>query len=93
MVIEVPPDLQGIIDDFWQRPIPSEGETDGKRWAGDVGLPGPDAGKGGKYLVLPPDYTGDVPEGYFPYRSGSCGCSCSGAVSSRIPTRWKSRAR
>ncbi|GLS28631.1 Uncharacterized conserved protein [Mesorhizobium albiziae] len=73
MVIEVPPGLQGIIDDFWQRPIPSEGEIDGKRWAGDVGLPGPDAGKGGKYLVLPPDYTGDVPEGYFPYRSGTYG--------------------
>jgi hypothetical protein len=29
MVIEVPPGLQGIIDDFWQRPIPSEGEIEG----------------------------------------------------------------
>src|SRR6185369_10728272 len=29
MVIEVPPGLQGILDDFWQRPIPSEGPIDG----------------------------------------------------------------
>lgn len=73
MVIEVPPGLQGIIDDFFQRPIPSEGEIDGRKWAGDVGLPGPDKGKGGKYLILPPDYTGDIPEGYFTYRSGTYG--------------------
>ena len=55
LVIEVPPGLQGILDDFWQRPIVSVGEIDGRKWAGDVGLPGPDRGKGGKYLVLPPD--------------------------------------
>jgi hypothetical protein len=55
MVIEVPPGLQGILDDFWQRPIPSVGEIHGRKWAGDMGLPGPDRGKGGKYLVLPPD--------------------------------------
>ena len=41
--------------------------------AGDVGLPGPDHGKGGKYLVLPPDYQGEIPEGYFTYRSGTYG--------------------
>ncbi len=73
MVIEVPPGLQGIIDDFFQRPIPSEGEIGGRKWAGDVGLPGPDQGKGGKYLILPPDYTGEIPEGYFTYRSGTYG--------------------
>jgi hypothetical protein len=39
MVIEVPPGLQGIIDDFWQRPIPSVGEIEGRKWSGDVGLP------------------------------------------------------
>src|ERR1700733_474200 len=38
MVIEVPPGLQGILDDFWQRPIPSVGEIEGRKWAGDVGL-------------------------------------------------------
>ena len=64
MVIEVPPGLQGILDDFWQRPIRSEGQIEGRDWAGDVGLPGPDHGKGGKYLILPPDYKGPVPSGY-----------------------------
>lgn len=73
MVIEVPPGLQGIIDDFWQRPIPSEGQIEGRNWSGDVGLPGPDAGKGGKYLILPPNYKDDIPQGYFPYRSGTYG--------------------
>ncbi|HKM98944.1 MAG TPA: DUF1254 domain-containing protein, partial [Candidatus Binataceae bacterium] len=57
----------GILDDFWQRPIPSVGEIDGHKWSGDVGFPGPDRGKGGKYLILPPDYNGEVPSGYFTY--------------------------
>jgi len=73
MVIEVPPGLQGILDDFWQRPICSEGEINGKVWCGDVGLPGPDQGKGGKYLVLPPDYMGTPPTGYFTLRSRTYG--------------------
>ncbi|VVE31214.1 signal peptide protein [Pandoraea iniqua] len=34
-------------------------------WVQDLGLPGPDAGKGGKHLVLPPGYKGKVPDGYF----------------------------
>jgi hypothetical protein len=74
IVIEVPPGLQGILDDFWQRPICSEGPIDGKVWCGDVGLPGPDAGKGGKYLLLPPDYDYEaLPRGYLPYRSKTYG--------------------
>jgi hypothetical protein len=73
MVIEVPPGLQGILDDFWQRPICSEGEIDGKVWCGDVGLPGPDHGTGGRYLVLPPDYKGTPPSGYLTLRSGTYG--------------------
>jgi|SRR5208283_5445849 len=67
LVFEVPPNLQGILLDFWQRPIP----VDGGKFFGDVGLPGPDAGKGGKFLLLPPGYTGEVPEGYYVYRSGT----------------------
>ncbi|WP_223427911.1 DUF1254 domain-containing protein [Tateyamaria pelophila] len=35
----------------------------------DFGATGPDMGEGGKYLFLPPDYTGDVPDGYFVMRS------------------------
>ena len=67
LVFEAPPMLQGILLDFWQRPIP----VDGGKFFGDVGLPGPDGGKGGKFLILPPGYKGEVPEGYFVYRSGT----------------------
>ena len=42
MVLEVPPKALGAIDDYWFR------------WVIDIGLPGPDRGEGGKYLVLPP---------------------------------------
>jgi hypothetical protein len=67
LVFEAPPMLQGILLDFWQRPIP----VDGGKFQGDVGLPGPDAGKGGKFLLLPPGYEETVPEGYYVYRSGT----------------------
>ncbi|MCZ8107351.1 MAG: DUF1254 domain-containing protein [Burkholderiales bacterium] len=67
LVFEAPPNLQGILLDFWQRPIP----VDGGKFFGDVGLPGPDGGKGGKFLILPPGYSGEVPEGYFVYRSST----------------------
>ncbi len=52
-VIEVPPGMLGFLDDGWQR------------FVGNMGVTGPDKGKGGKYLVLPPGYAGDVPDGYF----------------------------
>ena len=67
IVFEAPPNLQGILLDYWQRPIP----VDGGKFFGDVGLPGPDGGKGGKFLLLPPGYKGVVPEGYHVYRSGT----------------------
>ena len=67
LVFEAPPMLQGILLDFWQRPIP----VDGGKFAGDVGFAGPDQGKGGKFLLLPPGYKGEVPEGYFVCRSGT----------------------
>jgi len=35
------------------------------RWVIDMGLPGPDAGKGGKHIIVPPGYTGKIPEGYY----------------------------
>ena len=70
MVVEVPPGIQGIVDDAFQRPVCSEGEINGKIWCGDIGLPGPDQGKGGKYLLLPPDYKGSLPgEGYLTFRA------------------------
>jgi hypothetical protein len=52
MVLEVPPKALGAIDDYWFR------------WVIDIGLPGPDRGEGGKYLVLPPGYDGPVPSGF-----------------------------
>ena len=73
MVIEAPPGLQGVLDDFFQRPIRSIGRINGRTWSGDVGLPGPDQGKGGKYLVLPPDFDGSVPSAYYAYRSRTYG--------------------
>jgi hypothetical protein len=50
MVLEVPPGLLGAIDDAWYR------------WVIDLGLPGPDRGLGGKYLIVPPGYDGPLPE-------------------------------
>ena len=67
LVMEAPPGLQGILLDYWQRPIP----VDGGKFFGDVGLFGPDGGKGGKFLLLPPGYKGSVPVGYYVYRSGT----------------------
>ena len=67
LVFEAPPGLQGILLDFWQRPIP----MDGGKFFGDVGLPGPDQGKGGKFLLVPPGFKGSIPSGYFVYRSGT----------------------
>ncbi|WP_370467995.1 DUF1254 domain-containing protein [Nitrospira sp. KM1] len=67
LVFEAPPKLQGILLDFWQRPIPA----DGGKYFGDVGLAGPDKGRGGKFLLLPPGYKGHVPKGYYGYRSST----------------------
>jgi hypothetical protein len=44
----VPPKSLGAINDMWYR------------WVIDLGITGPDKGKGGKYLILPPRYKGDV---------------------------------
>jgi len=41
------------------------------RFVTDMGAPGPDRGQGGKYLILPPDHKGDVPDGYFDSQSTS----------------------
>src|SRR5262249_26964488 len=35
----------------------------------DVGAVGPDRARGGLYLLLPPDYTGEVPQGYYAFKS------------------------
>ncbi len=58
VVLDIPPadgaGLFGSMNDAWQIP------------QADVGPTGLDQGKGGKYLLLPPDYKETVPAGYFP---------------------------
>lgn len=62
VVAEVPPNVLGPIDDAYFR------------FVSDVGVTGPDRGKGGKYLVVPPDYQGELPKaGYFVAKSPTYG--------------------
>jgi hypothetical protein len=61
LVLEIPSEVLGPMDDGWFR------------WVTDVGITGPDKGKGGKYLLLPPGYTGAIPDGYFVARSRTFG--------------------
>ena len=61
IVVEVPAATDkvgyfGTILDAWQLPV------------ADVGPTGDDQGKGGKYLLLPSHYKGEVPSGYLVYR-------------------------
>jgi hypothetical protein len=53
VVLEAPPKVLGALNDIWFR------------WVIDIGFTGPDKGAGGKFLILPPGYSGDVPDGYF----------------------------
>jgi hypothetical protein len=57
-----------MFDDFFQRPLVGPA-IDGHTWVGDVGLAGPDKGRGGTYVLLPPDYRGEEPKEGFVYRS------------------------
>ncbi|WHO39399.1 DUF1254 domain-containing protein [Sphingobium sp. AP49] len=54
IVIELPPG-----------PLLGAGMDLNQRWVADLGLPGPDAGKGGKHLFVPPGYQGEIPDGYY----------------------------
>jgi hypothetical protein len=59
-VVEIPPGCgPGTINDAYFR------------FVFDMGAPGPDRGQGGAYLFLPPEYEGEVPEGYFVAKSPS----------------------
>jgi hypothetical protein len=62
VVIEAPPMALGTVNDM------------SFQWVIDMGLPGPDRGAGGKYLIVPPDYEGVLPEsGYHVGRSRTNG--------------------
>jgi hypothetical protein len=84
LVVEVPAGLEGILDDFWQRPVRSDGQIDGRDWAGDVGPLGPDHGKGGKYLILPPTTRVPYHQVISPTVPGPTGSFSCGTVSSKI---------
>ena len=49
--------MLGAFDDAWFR------------YVQDIGPLGPDRGKGGKFLLVPPGYQGELPEGYFLVKS------------------------
>lgn len=59
LVVAAPPNVIGMFTDFFQRTIT------------DVGLIGPDRARGGLYLLLPPDYDSQVPQGYFAFKSST----------------------
>lgn len=65
IVLEVPAAVQagiyGQLCDMWDVPLAI------------VGGGGDDKGKGGKYLILPPDYNGNIPTGYFVVRQNTYG--------------------
>jgi len=56
-VVEIPPGMYGNANDA------------NFKYLTDFGPTGPDKGKGGKYLFLPPGYEGEEPAGYFVFRS------------------------
>jgi hypothetical protein len=59
-VVEIPPGCgPGTVNDAFFR------------FVVDMGAPGPDRGQGGSYLILPPGFEGEVPEGYFAAQSSS----------------------
>ena len=58
-VVEIPPGMMGTADDALFK------------FLVDFGFVGPDEGQGGKYLFLPPDHDGEVPDGYFAIKSPS----------------------
>ena len=59
LVVAAPPNVIGMFTDFFQRTLT------------DVGASGPDRARGGLYLLLPPNYDGHVPDGYFTFESAT----------------------
>lgn len=51
--IPAPSGFLGTVDDMWFR------------WITDMGLPGPDRGHGGRYLLVGPEFEGTLPDGGF----------------------------
>jgi hypothetical protein len=93
VVLELPPAnggrIVGTVDDAWQTAIE------------DVGPAGLDKGEGGRYLILPPAFSGNVPAGVFPMLSSTYqSYACCGRIprapateTSQRPSRTASASR
>jgi hypothetical protein len=57
MVIDTPPQALALFDDMWFQ------------WIVDFGLPGPDRGEGGRFLLVPPGYDGSLPDSGYHVRN------------------------
>ena len=68
-MIEAPPESLCVVDDFWFR------------YVADMGIAGPDKGRGWQYLYFPPGYEGERPDDYFVYR-------CPTYTNRPTPTGW-----
>ena len=77
LVIDVPPQGLGFVDNFWFR------------WVGDVGETGPDKGKGGKYLLLPRCLRATSS---CVHQRTTTGSSCACLARPRLPSRASRRA-
>jgi hypothetical protein len=53
LVLEIPQRMLGLLNDQWMRPM------------ADLGIAGADHGQGGRYLLVPPGHSGDVPSDGF----------------------------
>lgn len=58
-----------IVIDLPPGPLLGAGMDLNQRWVSDLGIPGPDAGKGGRHLFVPPGYGGAEADGFYVHRS------------------------
>ncbi len=77
IVVETPPRALGLLSDSWQRPLAETGKA------------GPDRGRGGRYVIVPPEYSGYVPRSQFAVQSPTFGVWAvfRGALSKGSPKR------
>ena len=61
LVVDLPPRMLGILDDM------------AFLYMTDLGMAGPDQGRGGRFLILPPDYKGTIPPGFHVVHSKTYG--------------------
>jgi hypothetical protein len=76
-VVEVAPGMLGVVNDMWMREVTN------------VGPAGPDQGRGGRFLFVPPGYDGELPRmaSTSARRRHMGSGSCSGACGHRMARR------